>query len=127
MTISAVAPNSSNQLQAYFHQRTVDLSQLQQALKSGDVSAAQQAYNAIVALGQQGPLPKGTPFYSANLEQDFEAVGQALQSGDMTAAVQAFNALIGRGGANLKTPSPTSTASSASAGPDAVVTLSGNQ
>ena len=124
MTVSAIGTNYTNQAQAYFRQRTADLSQLQQALKSGDVSKAQQAYNAIVALGQQGPLPKGEPFYSPKLEQDFEALGQALQNGDMTAAVQAFKALVGRP-SHLKAPSPVTTASSA--GPDAVVTLSGNQ
>lgn len=127
MTVSAVGPNYTNQLQSYFQQRTADLSQLQQALQSGDVSDAQQAYNAIVALGQQGPLPNGTPFYSTKLEQDFQAVGQALQSGDMNAAVQAFKELVGRGSHLQAAPNPSPTTSSASAGPDAVVTLSGNQ
>jgi len=124
MTISAIPTTPSNQVETYLHQRSVDLSQLQQALKSGDVSAAQQAYQTLVRLGQNGPFKNGSPFGAANRAQDFQAIGTALQAGDMAGATQALEAL--RQTFQQPQPSPV-TPTSSSVGDAAVVTLSGNQ
>jgi hypothetical protein len=94
MSTSPISGSSLyQQLQTYFQERRADLSQLGDALKAGNMSAAEQANNDIVTLGQQGPFAGGAPFYYANRESDFQAIGQALQSGDLSAAQQAFQSL----------------------------------
>jgi hypothetical protein len=91
MLTASVAPSSHHTgVQPYFQQRNTDLSQLGSALQSGDLKSAQQDYNAIVALGQNGPFAKGVPFANTQREQDFTAIGKALQSGDLATAKQAF-------------------------------------
>lgn len=91
MATAAVSSSSLyQQLQSYFQQRSSDLQQLGQALESGDLTSAQQEYQAIQSLGQSGPFANGDPFRMSQREQDFEAIGQALQSGDLTAAQEAF-------------------------------------
>ncbi|HZP62859.1 MAG TPA: hypothetical protein VFB28_05525 [Terriglobales bacterium] len=120
MTISAVSPNPAGaDLQPYFQQRRAQMYDLAKALQSGDMQAAQQSYQAIVNLGQQGPFKNGTPFAMASREQDFQAIGQALQSGDLNAAKAAFRELAGT---FRQPPSP----GAASVGQD-VVELSGGQ
>jgi len=118
-------PVCNNVSQSYIHQRRVDLNQLQQALQSGNLTAAQTAYNAIVSLGQSGPFANGAPFGVASREQDFQAIGTALQAGDLAGATQAFQTLWG----SFQQPAPGSPVgnSSSSAGPDVVVNLSGGQ
>jgi hypothetical protein len=81
------------QLQAYRQQRLADLAQLGQALQSGDLNGAQQAFDALTALGQSGPYKRGQPFQRADRAQDFQAIGQALQSGDLAGAQSAFASL----------------------------------
>lgn len=101
MSTSAVSNVSlSQQLQQYFQTRHTDLSQLKQALGSGDLNAAQTAFNNIVSLGQNGPFPNGEPFLVSQREQAFTAIGQALQNGDLSGAQQAFAAL----GSTFKPP-----------------------
>jgi len=78
------------QLQAYRQQRLADLADLGKALQSGDLTAAQSAFDALTALGQTGPNKNGQTFSRANREQDFQAIGQALQSGDLAGAQSAF-------------------------------------
>jgi hypothetical protein len=78
------------QLQDFRSERKSDLQQLGQALASGDLNAAQQAYNSLVQLGQQGPFKDSEPFQRSDRAQDFEAIGQALKSGDLAGAQQAF-------------------------------------
>jgi len=51
------------------------------ALQSGNLTAAQQAYNALI----QNPAPSGQT-QNGQLTQDLNAVGQALKSGDLSAA-----------------------------------------
>jgi hypothetical protein len=124
---TAVSSNPVNQpspqMEAYFHQRSADLRQLGEALKSGDLTGAQQAYNAIVTLGQSGPF-KGEPFAIAGREQDFQAIGQALQSGDLAGAQKSFSALETLLHSRRPVPPMTGGASSSSVGPDVVVSLS---
>jgi len=94
MITSALSHNPVNdRLQQYYQTRQADLLQLGKALKSDDLEAAQQAYAALVNLGQHGPFKNGVPFAMANREQDFQAIGQALQAGDLSAAQAAFQAL----------------------------------
>ena len=47
------------QLQAYRQQRTADLAQLGQDLQTGNLSAAQQDFTTLAALGQTGPRRMG--------------------------------------------------------------------
>lgn len=85
--------NSSSiyqQLQAYRQQRQADVAQLGQDLQAGNLSAAQQDFAALTALGQSGPNKNGQPFQRADRTQDFQAIGQALQSGDLAGAQSAF-------------------------------------
>jgi len=105
MSTAAVSSSSLHQqLQTYFQTRTSDVQQLGQSLQSGDLAGAQQAFNAISQLGQNGPFASGDPFLSSQREQDFNAIGSALQSGDLAGAQSAFAALQstfkGRGGNN---------------------------
>jgi hypothetical protein len=79
--------------QQYFQQRSADLKQLEVALQSGNLTDAENAYNAIVTLGKSGPFSNGVPFEAKQREQDFQVLGQALQSGNLAEARQAFAAL----------------------------------
>ena len=81
------------QLQAFRQQRQSDLTQVGQALQSGDLAAAQTAFNTLTALGQAGPNQNGQTFARTDRNQDFQAIGQALQSGDLAGAQAAFAAL----------------------------------
>ena len=89
------------QRQDFYQQRKADLQQLGEALRSGNADAAQHAYDALVALGQNGPLRNGQTFHRADRAQDFAAIGQALASGDLAGARSSFFALastLGRHG-----------------------------
>jgi len=81
------------QLQAFRQTRKSDLAQLGAALQSGHTAGAQQAYNALVALGQNGPNRNGAAFQRTDRAQAFSAIGTALQNGDLAAAQQAFTTL----------------------------------
>lgn len=83
-------PVGPPQHESFWRQRKDALNQLGSALQSGDTAAAQQAYDALVALGQNGPLRNGATFHRADRAQDFAAIGDALQSGDLAGAQQAF-------------------------------------
>lgn len=91
MATAAVSSNSIYQeLQQYFQQRGSDQQALGQALQSGDLAGAQQAFNAIQTLAQSGPFANGGAYKVSQREQDFDAVGQALQAGNLAGAQQAF-------------------------------------
>jgi Skp family chaperone for outer membrane proteins len=81
------------QLQDFRSARKTDLQQLGQALSSGDLTTAEQDYQNLVTLGQQGPFASGGPFRRFDRAQDFQAIGQALQAGNATSAQQAYAAL----------------------------------
>ena len=78
--------------QTYFKERAAEVKQLSEALKSGDLAAAQQDYNNIVALGNN-VLHKDNPYLRTDRGLDFNAIGGALQNGDLAGAQQAFAAL----------------------------------
>jgi len=121
------------QLQPYFQTRQSDLKQLGQALGSGDLAAAQTAFNNVTTLGQSGPVANGTPFFKPQRDQDFDAIGTALQSGDLAGAQQAFSTLKStfESGAVQDPPSATSgpvsapsTGATSSTGPEIILNLS---
>jgi hypothetical protein len=131
MSTSAVNSTSINQqLQQYFQTRQSDLRQLGQALSSGNLTAAQNQFTNITALGESGPFAGGNAFKITGRQDDFNALGQALQSGDLAGAQQAFGALASTfksGGAQSDPPSATAAAAPAaasSAGPEIIVNLS---
>jgi hypothetical protein len=137
---SAVSSASLFQTQqAYFQQRKTDLQQLGQALQSGDLAGAQQAYNAIVSLSQNGPAPGSAPFVKSDRQAAFAAIGQALQSGDLGGAQQAFAQLQNTfsfhhrlraqdptGGAAIVNISPSGNASSSSSSATNSAAVAGN-
>jgi len=92
-TDAAATDRIFQQREDFRQQRKTEIQQLGQALQSGDADAAQQAYDALVALGQNGPLRNGQTFQRADRAQDFAAIGWALQSGDLASAKQAFTDL----------------------------------
>jgi hypothetical protein len=102
--------------QEYLIARKSEVAELDQALKSGDLKAATQAYNDIVALGQKD-LGRNNPYLLNNRGLDFNAIGGALQSGDIQGARNAFRALE-------KTFEKKPDATASTVPPDAVVNLS---
>ncbi|MGA3091702.1 MAG: hypothetical protein ABSD75_24090 [Terriglobales bacterium] len=95
---SGTSPTNSGssiyqQLQAYRQQKQADIAQLGQDLQSGNLSAAQQDYSTLVALGQSGPNKNGQTFQRTDRSTDFAAIGKALQNGDLSGAQSAFASL----------------------------------
>jgi hypothetical protein len=101
---AAAAESIFQQRQDFRQQRKTEIQQLGQALQSGNADAAQQAYDALVALGQNGPFRNGQTFQRTDRTQDFAATGQALQSGDLAAAKHAFMALANTFGHHNQLP-----------------------
>lgn len=105
MSTTAISSSSIFQeLQSFYQNRQSDLKQLGSALQSGDLSGAQQAYNALVALGQDGPFANSEPFSKTSRTQAFDAIGQALQSGDLAGAQAAFASLTAKQSSSPSTP-----------------------
>ena len=96
MSTAAVSSTSIFQeLQSFYQGRQADLKQLGSDLQSGDLSGAQQSYNALAALGQNGPFANSEPFSKSSKAQAFESIGQDLQSGDLAGVQAAFATLTG--------------------------------
>jgi hypothetical protein len=84
-----------NTRQSLFQQERQYFNQLGQALQSGDLTGAQQAFTAltqIIQQTQQGQNANPTGAQS-QIQKDLAAVGQALQSGDLGGAQKAFAAV----------------------------------
>jgi hypothetical protein len=122
MSVSAISSSSgvaSTTWQSQAGQVQSDFQSLGKALRSGDLSSAQQAFAVLQKDLQAGQSSSATDNSALN------AVGSALQSGNITAAQQAFAALKGHhhghhhggggGAAALEAAAPT-TSSSASTG-----------
>ena len=60
--------------QKYLSERRPEVQQLKDALQSGDISAAQQDYKNLIALGND-VLGKDNPFVRSDRALDFDAVG----------------------------------------------------
>ena len=87
MSLSPITSSSSlyaDNVQS-FQQRRSAFQQLGQALQSGDLGAAQSAYNLLTQNASTSAASQTNP-----LSQDFSAIGQALQSGDLKGAQSAF-------------------------------------
>jgi len=89
MTVSAIFPSSQlnqvNNLQNATQQKRTEFQQLTQALQSGNLTNAQQAFSALTK-GSSG-------IQSIQLTQDFNTLGSALQSGDLAGARDAYSAV----------------------------------
>lgn len=86
---------------SYRQQRRAGLELLGQALRSGNTEAAQHVYDALIALGHDGPLRNGQTFQRADRAQDFATIGEALASGNLAGARGAFLALASTFGGHL--------------------------
>jgi len=96
MSTSAISSQSIFQeLQSFYQNRQADLKQLGSALKSGDLAAAQQAYQALAVLGEGGPFANSEPFGKTSRANAFNSLGEALQAGDLSRAQAAFATLTG--------------------------------
>ena len=86
---SVAAPPTKKE---YFEERNADVAQLNTDVQAGNLSAAQQDYANIVALGKQD-IGQNNPYYHANRAMDFNAIGGALENGDLSGAKTALAAL----------------------------------
>lgn len=95
--IGSIANAYQNTVQNTAAQRRSDFQQLAQALQSGDLSGARQAFAALrQTFGASKPDQAGNQFGNSPGGQSngpFAALAQALQSGDLSGAQQAFAAL----------------------------------
>ncbi len=89
MSVSSISAPGQNP----YLQIKSDFQTLSQALKNGDLTAAQKAYDAIQQDRQNGPQGANGPATNGPLSADFTALGKALQSGDLAGAQQAFSSL----------------------------------
>jgi hypothetical protein len=107
MSTAAVSSLSIFQeLQAFQQSRQADLKQLGSALQSGDLNGAQQAYQALAVLGENGPFADSEPFANSSRAQAFNTIGEALQAGDLGRAQAAFATLTTQGN-RAAPPEPT--------------------
>jgi hypothetical protein len=91
MSTQAISSTSIYQeLQGFYQSRQSDVQTLGNALQSGDLTTAQQAYAQLVSLGQSGPFGSSSPFQRSDRAADFQAIGQALSSGDLATAQASF-------------------------------------
>ncbi|MGA2679414.1 MAG: hypothetical protein ABSF37_08975 [Sedimentisphaerales bacterium] len=88
-TVSGIGASDSSLInwQANMTQFQTNFENLGNALQSGDLTAAQQAFSTLL----QGTSSNNNP--QDNIQSDFDALGKALDSGDMAAAKKAFSKL----------------------------------
>jgi hypothetical protein len=91
MSVSAISSsnllNQANILQNTNQQQRTEFQQLTQALQSGNLTNAQQAFSALAKSTTSSGLQ------SLQLTQDLNALGSALQSGNLTSARQAYSSV----------------------------------
>ncbi len=95
-TVAAFSTSIYAELQSFYQNRQTDLKQLGSDLKSGNVSAAEQDFTTLAALGQSGPFADAQPFSNSTRAQSFETIGQDLQAGDLAGAQAAFATLTSK-------------------------------
>jgi hypothetical protein len=102
MSISAVISNSPlngvNNLQNAKQKQRAEFQELTQALQSGNLTHAQQAFQSLT-----GSANKVASLQSAQLTQELKALGTALQSGSPASAGNAYTAAS----QNTQTPART--------------------
>jgi hypothetical protein len=91
MSVSAIFPSSAlnqvNNLQNANQQRRTEFQQVTQALRSGNLTNAQQAFGALTKNATSSGVQ------SLQLTQDLTALRSALQSGDLASARDAYSAV----------------------------------
>jgi len=70
-----------------------ELKQLTDAIQTGNLTGAQQAYSALQQLDPQKSQDSTSGASTNPIRKDLKAVGQALQSGDLSGAQSAFSKL----------------------------------
>jgi hypothetical protein len=120
MSTAAVSSLSIYQeIQAFNQSRQADLKQLGSALQSGDLNGAQQAYQALAVLGEDGPFANAEPFANSSRAQAFNTIGEALDAGDLGRAQAAFATLTTQGNpASASQPTPAAVVTLTSTQPD---------
>jgi hypothetical protein len=93
MASPAITASIFQEIQAFQHNRRLDVKDLAGALRSGNLDAAKLAFNDLASIGRNGPFKNAEPFSNSNRAQAFEAIGKALQTGDLAGAQAAFAAL----------------------------------
>jgi soluble cytochrome b562 len=88
-TVSSIGASDSSLItwQEKMKQFQTNFEGLDNALQSGDLTAAQQAFATLL----QGTPSNNNP--QDTIKSDFDALGKALNSGDMAAAKKAFSKL----------------------------------
>ncbi len=95
-SISAVSPAASllqGGTQGCWQQLANGFAALQRALQSGDLWAAQQAFEALQQSALQTPGAGSTSSPDIRASSAFQALQNALSTGNLSAAQQAFAAL----------------------------------
>ena len=89
MSISPISSSNAllqaNSLQSTNQKNQTDFQQLTQALQSGNLSSAQQAFSALTGSATTSGL------LSVQMSQDLGKLGSALQSGNLSSARQAYS------------------------------------
>ena len=94
MDVSGVSQSSAQAAPStYFQQWAGDLVKLGQALESGDLSGAQDAYNSLQTLAQNSPFGSAAAFAFTRRQQEFNVLGNDLQAGNLAAAQRVFSEL----------------------------------
>jgi hypothetical protein len=93
---SGSALNQAKNLPTTNQQQRAEFQQLTQALQSGNLTTAQQAFSALTNSA------KSSGIQSLQLTQDLNALGSALQSGNLAGARNAYSAVQ----QNLQNSSP---------------------
>jgi hypothetical protein len=100
MSISAIASNNllnqSNSLPNTNQQQRTEFQQLTQALQSGNLTNARQAFGALTSKATNSGV------LSVQLKQELSKLGSALQSGNLTSARQAYSSVQ----QDLQNPNP---------------------
>lgn len=87
---SGSMPQINQSQMAKMAQMKSQFDQLGQALDSGDLTAAKQAYSAIQQNAPQGQSDQGP---MAQMKSKIDQLGQALDSGDLATAKTAFSSI----------------------------------
>jgi hypothetical protein len=90
MFVASILPNALNQaynLLSTNQQQPTKFQQLTQALQSGNLTGAQQAFSALTSTASSSGL------LSLQLKQSLNSLGSALQSGNLTDARNAYSSV----------------------------------
>src|SRR5580704_12952198 len=100
MSVSAIASNNllnqTNSLPNTNQQQRTEFQQLTQALQSGNLTNARQAFGALTSNATNSGV------LSVQLKQELGKLGSALQSGSLTSARQAYSSVQ----KDLQNPNP---------------------